>query len=252
MRVKSRKPLPALLRYSALSWRDASSATRADASRCGRWETAARIRSCRAGSSRAILAPQAVQNCATSVERCIAGFGTGAFVACDRMPRNELRQPTPEGFPRGQDHVLLGASRVGDDGSLVQRVGKRCQHAAILRDGYRDQDEIGARDLVRPSVVEHEAAIDGTARKRPIEIRARAANADDRSDGAGRTQGQCARRADQSDANDDQFIDAHARCQRDGWGAPPRVRPGTGRFQRACPRLRGATSANRSWRRVAR
>ena len=49
MRVKSRKPLAACAKSAAASGRAASSATSANASRCGRCETAAKMRSCARG-----------------------------------------------------------------------------------------------------------------------------------------------------------------------------------------------------------
>ncbi len=167
----------------------------------------------------------------------IAGLGAGVLGAGDRMPRNELRQPTPERSRAAATTscLVLPASVTTVRSSSAS--ASDVEHAAILRDRCGDQHDVGVGDLVRPVRRRAcSAAIDRRRARAPVEIGARAADADDLSRRApAARKRQRARAADQSDADDDEFVDAHARCQRVGVAERRRERGEEARVLRGQP-----------------
>src|SRR6185437_5117474 len=168
------------------------------------------------------------------------------LVARNRMSRHELRQAAAERLARGKHDVLLRAAGVGDNGAAGKCWSQRRQRLPVLRDRYRNQHEIGAGHLARPIVVEHYAAIDHASRNRAPEVLLRAADADNLANGARRAHGEGTRGTDQSDADDDEFFNAHGRYR---WKplAPLRAPQESVRFPRACRPSRAAMRASRNW-----
>ncbi len=125
-------------------------------------------------------------------------------------PGTKRGRRAPSVARAASDDVLLGAAGVGDDGAAGRARGASAvEQRRVLRDRCRDQHDVGVGDLARPVVVERHAAIDHAARDARVEIRLRAADADDLRRRRPRAQRERARAADQADADDDELVDAH-------------------------------------------
>ena len=200
MRVKSRKPLPALPKYSARPC--ATRARRRARTRADAAGATPPRRCCRVApaSSRATRAPHAVQKSRDERVRVRRRLGqrrqdhvAADDTATDRRRRRRVRSLPAIGWPGTNCGSLLrraSRARRATTSCLVlpasvttvrasQRAGECRQHRTVLRDGHRDQDEVGIGDLGRPVGVEQDAAIDDAARERAIEIALRATDADD-------------------------------------------------------------------------
>ena len=135
MRVKSRKPPAASAEQLAGVVARDDSEHEANASRCGRWLTAAKMRSCAPGverdDARAAGLPESRRRAGShpaTFPRAASGHARPpksapsrrcrprALAAGDRMPRNEAREVARQRRARGGDDILLGAADVGDDG----------------------------------------------------------------------------------------------------------------------------------------
>ena len=152
MRVKSRKPPAAKSRSSAALPREAISYTSAKESRCGRWLTAAKIRSCSSAPAVLTRAPIAFpgaphecqrlrrrlrhrgQHDARAAEQVGARRVHAARLAPgDGMPRHESREALAKLFARDANHFALGAARVGDHRIRVQGERHVVQHRGRSR-----------------------------------------------------------------------------------------------------------------------
>ncbi len=125
------------------------------------------------------------------------------------MARDEARESRAERAARRVDHVLLRAAGVGDHGPRTRGGRHRDEQRRELRDRRRDQHDVGVANLARPVAFQQARPVDDRPCERRIEIRLRAADADDLADRPRAPQRQRARSADQADADDGKFLDAH-------------------------------------------